>query len=95
MTTVLVLTGAGSPSTQLSHGQVENVEVRKPKYRNGSAETEVWKQKYRNRSAETEVQKRKCGNRSMETEVQKPKYRSEKKSHHLISSALLTHVKAL
>ena len=37
----------------------------------------------------------KCGNRSTETEVRKPKYGSEKKSHPLMSSALLTHVKAL
>jgi len=33
----------------------------------------------------------KGGNRSTETEVQKPKYRSEKKSCLLVSSALLTH----
>ena len=49
------------------NGQVENAEVRKPKYGNGSTETEV----------------------------RKPKCGSEKKSRLLMSSALLTHVKAL
>ena len=37
----------------------------------------------------------KCGNRSTETEVWKPKCGSEKKSRLSVSSALLTHVKAL
>ena len=37
----------------------------------------------------------KCGIRSTETEVRKPKCGSEKKSRLLMSSALLTHVKAL
>ena len=37
----------------------------------------------------------KCGNQTTETEVRKPKYGSEKKSRLLMSSALLTHVKAL
>ena len=64
-------------------GQVENAEVRKPKYgnwsmetevQNWSMETEVWKRKYGNGSMETEVWKWKYGNGSMETEVWKPKY---------------------
>ena len=38
-------------------GQVENAEVRKPKYGKGSAETEVWKLKCRNQNMEMEVQK--------------------------------------
>ena len=55
-------------------GQMENTEVRKPKYGNGSTETEVRKRKYGNRSTETEVRKPKYGNRSTETEVRKLKY---------------------
>ena len=51
-------------SFRLRAGQVENVEVRKPKCGNRSTETEVRKPKYGNRSAETEVRKPKCGNES-------------------------------
>ena len=62
-----VLVGTVLTVVCMGMGQVENAEVRKSKYGNGS----------------------------METEVQKPKCGSEKKSCLLMSSALLTHVKAL
>ena len=50
----------------VNKGQVENAEVRKPKYGNGSMETEVRKRKYGNGSTKTEVRKRKYGNGSTE-----------------------------